>query len=120
VIIADTSVWVAHLREGSSRLRHLLEGGEVLSHPLVIGELACGTLTRRAEFPGYLRSLPVATLASEEEAHALVENQELHGRGIGWIDVHLIASALLSGAGLWTLDRRLDREARRLGVASRE
>ncbi|HSM91871.1 MAG TPA: PIN domain-containing protein [Anaeromyxobacteraceae bacterium] len=75
-----------------------------------------GPGTRRAEVLGLLRALPPATLASDAEAHRLVELHSLHGRGIGWIDVHLIASALLSGAALWTLDRRLEREARRVGV----
>jgi predicted nucleic acid-binding protein len=116
VILVDTSVWVEHLRSGSPRLRTLLEEGEVLGHPHVIGEVACGSLARRAEVLGLLTVLPSATLASEEEAHRLVEAHHLHGRGIGWIDVHLIASALLSDAELWTLDRRLEREARRVGI----
>ncbi|MGB8931920.1 MAG: type II toxin-antitoxin system VapC family toxin [Anaeromyxobacteraceae bacterium] len=116
MILVDTSVWVEHLRAGSPRLRRLLEEGEVLVHPHVIGELACGSLARRAEVLGLLRALPGATMASEQEAHRLVDAHGLHGRGIGWIDVHLVASALLSGAGLWTLDRRLEREAARVGV----
>jgi predicted nucleic acid-binding protein len=116
VILVDTSVWVEHLRTGSPRLRRLLEEGEVIVHPYVIGELACGSLARRAAVLGLLRALPRATVASEEEAHRLVDAHGLHGRGIGWSDVHLLASALLSGAGLWTLDRRLEREARRAGV----
>jgi predicted nucleic acid-binding protein len=116
VTLVDTSVWVEHLRRGSPRLRRLLEEGEVLCHPLVLGELACGSLGRREEVLGLLRALPVATAASEEEAHRLVDAHRLHGRGIGWIDVHLIASARLSRAALWTLDRRLEREARRVGV----
>lgn len=114
--LVDTSVWVEHLRQGSPRLQALLEGNEVLAHPYVIGELACGTLTRRAEILGLLQALPGATPASDEEAHRFLAAHALHGRGIGWIDVHLIASARLSGAGLWTLDRRLEREARRAGV----
>lgn len=117
MILVDTSVWVEHLRHGSPRLRRLLEDGEVLCHPHVIGELACGTLARRVELLALLRALPRATLASDPEAHRLVELRALHGRGIGWIDVHLVASALLSDAGLWTLDRRLEREARRAGIA---
>jgi predicted nucleic acid-binding protein len=119
VILVDTSVWVEHLRRGSPRLRLLLEEGEVLCHPHVVGELACGSLVRRTELLGLLRALPKATLASEAEAHRLVDAHRLHGRGIGWIDVHLVASALLSGAGLWTLDRRLEREARRVGAGEK-
>ena len=116
MILVDTSVWVEHLRQSTPRLRSLLEEGEVLCHPHVIGELACGRLARRAEILSLLKALPRATLASEEEAHRLVEAHGLHGRGIGWIDVHLVASALLSDAGFLTLDRRLEREARRVGV----
>jgi predicted nucleic acid-binding protein len=116
VTLVDTSVWVQHLRQSTPRLRRLLEEGEVLCHPHVIGELACGNLTRRAEVLGLMKALPNATPSSDEEAHRLVETHGLHGRGIGWIDVHLVASALLSGAALWTLDRRLEREARRVGV----
>ncbi len=82
MIVVDTSVWVEHLRQGSPRLRRLLEEGEVLCHPHVIGELACGTLTRRGEVLGLLRALPRATVASDEEAHRLVEAHGLHGRGI--------------------------------------
>lgn len=119
MILVDTSAWVDHLRAGSPRLRRLLEEGEVLCHPHVVGELACGSLGRRAEVLGLLKALPRATVASDEEAHRLVDAHGLHGRGIGWIDVHLLASALLSDAGLWTLDRRLEREARRVGVALR-
>jgi predicted nucleic acid-binding protein len=121
VILVDTSVWVEHLRRGSPRLRRLLEDGEVLNHPFVTGELACGSLARRAEVLGLLRALPAPTVATDDEALDLVDGhglhgRGLHGRGIGWIDVHLVASARLSGAWLWTLDRRLAREAQRLGV----
>jgi predicted nucleic acid-binding protein len=117
VILVDTSVWVEHLRRGSPRLRRLLEEGDVLNHPFVTGELACGSLARRAEVLGLLRALPAPTVATDDEAFDLVDANGLHGRGIGWIDVHLVASARLSGAWLWTLDRRLASEARRLGVA---
>lgn len=116
MILVDTSVWVEHLRLGSPRLRRFLEDGEVLGHPFIVGELACGNLSRRAEVLGLLQALPRATPATDEDVLFFVGAHHLHGRGIGWVDVHLVASARLSGAGLWTLDRRLLREAARCGV----
>jgi predicted nucleic acid-binding protein len=116
VILADTSVWVAHLRSGRSELVHALEEGEVLGHPHVLGELACGNLRQRATVLELLRDLPQAVTASDAEALACIEQHALDGRGLGWTDVHLLAAALLSRARLWTLDRALDREARRCGV----
>jgi predicted nucleic acid-binding protein len=116
VILADTSLWVGHLRSGSRELADALTDGEVLGHPHVTGELACGNLRNRVAILQLLRDLPQAMLATEEEALRCIERNRLHGRGLGWTDVHLLASALLTPARLWTLDRALAREARRLGV----
>jgi predicted nucleic acid-binding protein len=117
VILVDTSVWVRHLREGDARLAALLERAEVLTHRWVVGEVACGRLTDRAAVLGLLRALPAAAVASDDEALALIERRALAGRGIGWVDVHLLASALLSHAPIWTLDRRLEAVAAELGVS---
>jgi predicted nucleic acid-binding protein len=117
VILADTSVWVDHLRSGSRDLAQALTEGEVLGHPHVTGELACGNLRNRAAILQLLRDLPAAVLATEEEALQCIERNHLQGRGLGWTDVHLLASALLTPARLWTLDGPLAREARRCGVA---
>jgi hypothetical protein len=114
--LVDTSVWVDHLRRGSPRLRRLLDDGEVLGHPFVIGEIACGTLANRDEVLDLMAALPQAVEASHAEALHALHAHGLHGRGLGWVDVHLLASALLSGAGLWTLDAALGREARRCGI----
>jgi hypothetical protein len=116
VILADTSLWVHHLRSGLRELADALADGEVLGHPHVTGELACGNLRNRGAILQLLRDLPQAVLATEEEALQCIEKNRLHGRGLGWTDVHLLASALLTPARLWTLDRALAREARRLGV----
>jgi len=116
VILADTSLWVDHLRSGSRELAGALTDGEVLGHPHVTGELACGNLRNRVAILRLLRDLPQAVLATEEEALQCVEKNRLHGRGLGWTDVHLLASALLTPARLWTLDAALAREARRCGV----
>jgi predicted nucleic acid-binding protein len=116
VTLVDTSVWVRHLREGDARLAAALERAEVWTHPGVIGELACGRLSDRATVLGLLRALPSAPVASVDEALELIERRALMGRGIGWVDVQLLASALLAGVSLWTLDRRLAAVAAELGV----
>jgi len=116
VILVDTSVWVRHLREGDARLAAALDRAEVWTHPWVVGELACGRLADRAAVLGLLRALPTAAVARDDEALALLERRSLMGRGIGWVDVHLLASALISAVRIWTLDRRLAAVAAELGV----
>jgi len=106
-VLVDTSVWVDHFRRGNQQLVDLLEGGRVLCHPDVIGELACGSLHNRAEILELLNALPQATAVTFPEALAFLEAHRLYGRGLGWIDTQLLASARLSGCPLWTLDRRL-------------
>ena len=117
MILVDTSVWVEHLRRRHSGLAGLLEREQVLCHPFVIGELACGALRRRAEVLSLLHALPQCPLAGHDEALALIERRGLPGRGIGWIDVHLLASAVLGDAPLWTLDRRLASVAEKLSLS---
>jgi predicted nucleic acid-binding protein len=107
VILADTSVWVHHLRQGNDRLVGLLSDGQVVCHPFVIGELACGNLKNRTEVLLLLGRLPGAVPANQDEVLTLIERRRLMGRGLGWIDAHLLAAAVLQGFGLWTLDRRL-------------
>ncbi len=116
MIVVDTSVWIDHLRSGNLRLRTLLHEGKVLTHPFIIGELACGIVRNRSEILRLLQALPEARAAEHEEVLRFVEARRLFGRGIGWVDAHLLASALLSGAALWTLDRRLARVATALKI----
>lgn len=118
MVLVDTSVWVGHLRRGSARLVELLQEGLVVCHPFVIGELACGRLRNRREILGLLAALPQARLAEHEEVLPLVEQHHLYGRGLEWIDIHLLGGALLSACTLWTLDRALDQAARALGIAA--
>ena len=119
MILADTSVWVNHLRRADRRLSELLTEGEVLTHPFVIGELACGSIGRRKEILGLLEELPGAAVADHGEVMKLLDELDLWGRGLGWIDVHLLTSARLTGCELWTLDRRLGKVAGEFGgVAS--
>ena len=117
MVLVDTSVWVDHLRRGSRRLAALLEDAQVLVHPFVIGELACGRLSDPDEILGLMAALPAAEEATHDEALAFLGARGLAGRGIGWIDVHLLASAALTGVPLWTRDRRLGRAADDLGIA---
>jgi predicted nucleic acid-binding protein len=110
-------VWIAHFRHGEPKLVHLLSSGLITMHPWIRGELACGNLKDRTNILSDLQALPFARLASDAEAFALLEEHQLWGRGLGWTDVHLLASALVSSCRLWTLDKRLEHTARDLGVA---
>lgn len=118
MVLADTSVWIRHFRVGEPRLQALLNEGEILMHPVVLGELACGTLPRRASTLFYLRSLPqTASVADPEETMFAIESRNLSGKGIGWSDAQLIASVLLCGCLLWTRDKRLQEIAAALEIA---
>ena len=117
MVLADTSVWIQHFRRGEPQLARLLAEGLVLMHPFVLGELECGNLKNRATILSDLRALPSAKPASTAEALRLIEESRLWGRGLGWVDLHLLASALLSGCGLWTLDKRLSAAAAKLGLS---
>lgn len=115
MVLVDTSVWVSHLRYGDAHLRELLRDGLVACHPFVIAELACGTLQRRQEILTLLHALPRAQVADEEEILEFIEQRRLIGRGIGLVDVHLLASAILTGIPLWSADKPLRAVAIELG-----
>ncbi len=116
-VLVDTSVWVDHLRKGEALLEDLLASGHVATHPFVIGELACGNLSNRDEILNLLSELPIAEVATNEEVMHLIERHKLGGKGLGWIDMNLLASALLSNMPLWTRDHRLATVAKSIGVA---
>jgi predicted nucleic acid-binding protein len=119
VILVDTSVWFEHLHSGNEELAALLNGGEVLGHPFVIGELALGNLRPRDPFLSDLQDLPQAIVAEEEEVLRLIDRHALFGRGIGYVDAHLLAAARLTAEGkLWTRDRRLQAVAAELSLAA--
>lgn len=107
MILVDTSVWIDHFRRRNQDLIDALEAGEVLGHPFIRGELACGTLRNRQEILSLLRDLPQAIVADQDEVLHLIEEHHLMGRGLGYIDAHLLASALLGRAGIWTRDKPL-------------
>jgi len=116
VILVDTSVWVDHLRAGEPVLAELLAGNRVLVHPFVVGELACGNLRNRDEILSLLRHLPAAAAATDDEALAFIDQHALMGRGIGYVDVHLLAAAMLAAVPLWTRDKHLAKVASALNA----
>lgn len=121
MILVDTSVWVEHFR-GSPRaadLSELLVENNVLLHPWVLGELALGGLERaRHSAIDDLARLPAAPAVADEEVLDLISSRRLWGRGIGWVDVHLLASAMVARCPVWTLDGRLAGAAHDLGIAA--
>ena len=118
MILVDTSVWIAHLRKGAPALAAALEQGNILMHPFVLGQLACGNLKSRREVLRLLGDLPGAPQATNPEVMDFIEQRALMGRGVGYIDVHLLASVALAGtARLWTLDKRLAAVAADLKLA---
>jgi len=116
MILVDTSIWIDHLRRGNDDLIALLKKVEVATHPFVIGELSCGKLKNRRAILALLDELPKVTIAEHEEVLGLVESRRLVGKGIGWMDAHLLASSLLSGTPIWTADKKLRSLGAILGV----
>lgn len=118
MILVDTSVWVNHLRKTLAELSDLLENNRVVMHPLVLGELACGNLKNRTQLLELWHGMNFMPTVNHEEALFFIEHNQLMGRGIGYIDVQLLASVILDGsAKLWTLDKRLAAVADQLGIA---
>ena len=117
MILADTSIWVDHFRSGNRKLDAFLRKAQVVIHPFVVGELACGNLRKRAETLANLRKLPSLPVSSEDDVHYLLESRHLWGMGLGWVDMHLLTSALVSGHRLWTDDRALRSAAQLIEVA---
>ncbi len=112
--LIDTSAWIQRFRADLPGLHHLLEQDLAVCHPFVIGELACEQLKHRAEVLGSLATLPQAPALEFKEILAFLESHQWFGQGLGWIDVHLLASTLLSDLTLWTMDIPLQRTARKL------
>ena len=118
MILVDTSVWVDHLRRGNPALVKLLDAGRVLVHPFVISEVALGQMRQRQVILTALMDLPRVLVATEEEAMSFIAGHALYGRGVGHVDVHLLAAVrLTTGVALWTNDRKLHAVADALGLA---
>ena len=118
MILADTSVWIDHLRSENLQLNVLLRDDQVLMHPMVIGELACGNLPNREHTLAELLKLHAPPIATNDEVLFFIERYRLMGKGIGYIDAHLLASVSITDAALlWSYDRRLMSAAAGLGLA---
>ena len=119
MILIDASVWIDHIRSAENVISELVDARKVLCHPLVIGEVAMGQFRNRSVFLSDLAKLRAAEIADHNEVMALVERQSLFGRGIGYVDAHLLASAFLtSEAKLWTRDKRLKEAAKQMKLAA--
>lgn len=116
-MLVDTSIWIDHFRRSHPALVVALQQGDVECHDFVLGELACGMLPRRDEVLPLMQTLPRIASVAHGEAMTLIAERRLWGRGLGWVDVNLLAASLVAGVGLWTLDRRLREVARDLGIA---
>jgi predicted nucleic acid-binding protein len=119
LILADSSIWIDHMRKAAERFQTLLERSEIFCHPYIIGELACGTSAHRSIFPRNLTILPQPALATDAEVLSLIELHRLMRRGVGYVGMHLLASMMLEpGSLLLTKDHRLAEAAKRLGVCA--
>ena len=115
MILVDTGVWIEHFRWGHDALKLALKGSLIVMHPVVIGELTCGNLAHREETLKLLNQLPKAPVASDDEVRHMIERRELFGSGLGWVDMHLLASVrLMPGGELWTRDKKLKAVSRGL------
>jgi len=119
VILVDSSIWIEHLRRASETVSLLLSSRRVLAHPFVIGEIAVGHLRNRRQVLDTFRDLPAAVVASDEEVLEFIDRYLLAGRGLGYIDVHLLAAARLSHSTLWTADKRLQASAELLSLSAK-
>ncbi|MBW2048327.1 MAG: VapC toxin family PIN domain ribonuclease [Deltaproteobacteria bacterium] len=120
MVLVDTSIWVTHLRQGSRQLERLLMDAKVMCHPFIIGELACGNLQNRDEIISLLQSLPMAPMIEFDEFLFFIEKNRLMGKGIGFVDVELLASAQLAEIALWTADKKLKSAADQLGLTFKQ
>lgn len=117
MVIADTSIWIVHLRQGHRRFEEMLLNADVACHQFIIGELACGKLKNRTEILRLLHTLPLVSTISTDELLYFIEQHALMGKGLGFVDIHLLASAKLSGFPLWTKDNKLHEAALKMKVA---
>lgn len=118
MILADTSVWIDHLRRGNTTLAALLEEDRIVTHEDVLGELAAGFLSPREPTLRRLHTLQRVSRVSHDEALVFLSRHALAGKGLGWTDVHLLAACVIANVRIWTLDRRLGRVAAALHLSA--
>ncbi|CAM2159408.1 Ribonuclease VapC32 (plasmid) [Pararobbsia alpina] len=117
MILADTSIWIDHIRAPQPVLAHLLNDGKIIMHPIIVGELSLGSLPNRTEFLATLHDMPMATAATDEEIRYFIENAKLYSRGVGYMDVSLLTAVRLTpNARIWTRDKRLRQIASELSL----
>lgn len=119
MILVDTSVWISHFQQHNTGLESLLNKGMAATHPFIIGELACGNLKNRKEILTLMQALPSTTLVEDHEILHFIDEHQLMGSGLGLIDIHLLASAILSSIDLWTKDKILKQTATTLEISYR-
>jgi len=117
MILVDTSVWMDHLHFVNEDLKKLLLSSQVCTHPYVLGELSCGNISNRKEILSLLRALPKIDAVLDEEVFVLIEGRKLFGKGLGFIDIHLLAAALIHHVHIWTKDKSLQRVAKEFGIS---
>lgn len=116
MILVDTSVWIDHLHQSNEGLIELLLSNQVCIHPFIIGELSCGNISNRKEVLSLLRTLKSIDQVLDEEVFILIDDRKLFGKGLGFIDIHILASAMIHHVPIWTRDKSLKRIARELGM----
>jgi predicted nucleic acid-binding protein len=117
MILVDTSVWVDHFHQSDEYLKELLLSNQVCIHPFILGELSCGNIRNRKEVLSLLRTLKSIDLVLDEEVFILIEERKLFGKGLGFIDIHLLASALIHQVPIWTRDKSLRLVAGQLDIS---
>jgi predicted nucleic acid-binding protein len=117
MILVDTSVWIDHLHNANEGLKELLLSNQVCIHPYILGELSCGNISNRNEVLSLFRALPIIDAALDEQVFAFIEERKLYGKGLGFIDVHILASALIHHLYVWTNDKSLQRVIREFGIS---
>ncbi len=117
MILVDTSVWIDHFHHSDEDLKELLLSNQVCTHPFILCELSCGNISNRQEVLSLLRTLRSVGLVLDEEVFILIEERKLFGKGLGFIDIHLLASAMIHHVPIWTRDNSLKRIAGELGIS---
>lgn len=113
MILVDTSVWIDFLRNDNEKLTTLLTEGQVFIHPLIVGELSCGNIKNRIQFLNLINDLPTLPETTHSEVLSFIENNRIYGKGVGYFDLHILCSAIISNVSLWTLDKRLEKIAKK-------
>jgi predicted nucleic acid-binding protein len=116
MVLVDTSIWIDHFRNSNDQLVELLNDGEVICHPLIIGELACGHIKNRKEILSDLQALPQSSVIEHDEIMLFIDKNQIMGKGLGYIDMAILASSLVTGIPLWTFDQKLSVIAKKFNI----